>query len=85
MSGCPTADLSAATTNSNGLEQVMLNRSSSTFAIVIFSSVAALAKKGAPQDDVQINRGKAMPLGVSQHASCKARNASLVPWAMNRI
>src|SRR5712671_712744 len=38
MSGCPTADLSAATTASNGFELVRLKRSTSTFAIVILSS-----------------------------------------------
>lgn len=47
MSGCPTADLSAATTASNGLEHVRLKRSTSTFAIVISFSATALKKKGA--------------------------------------
>jgi hypothetical protein len=41
MSGCPTAALIAATTVSNDLEQVMLYRSTSTFTIVIFSSVTS--------------------------------------------
>ena len=45
MSGCPTADLSAATTASNGFELVRLKRSTSTFAIVILSSVTTLMDK----------------------------------------
>jgi hypothetical protein len=45
MSGWPTADLSAATTASNGFELVRLKRSTSTFSILILSSEITLMDK----------------------------------------
>lgn len=48
MSGWPTADLSAATTASNGLELVRLKRSTSTFATVILFSVTTLMDEVRP-------------------------------------
>jgi hypothetical protein len=46
ISGWPTADLSEATTASNGLELVKLKRSTSTFAIVTLSSTTTLLDIG---------------------------------------